>query len=61
MSSHTVSEAIENINTIRDKFSSIVDGGTKNIKAIYLKTTNKTSLPIYINKGIGYFVSLIWS
>jgi hypothetical protein len=51
LSTNTATEALENINVIREKFDKIVDGGPKNIKAIYLKATNQVSLPIYINKG----------
>lgn len=49
LSTHTIEQALDNINTIRNKLNECIHGGSDNIKAIYLKLHNSLSIPIYIN------------
>jgi hypothetical protein len=49
LSTHTIEQAINNINTIRSKLNECIHGGSDNIKAIYLKLHNSISIPIYLN------------
>lgn len=49
MSSHTVDQAKENIEVIKSELIKFLPGGEKNIKSIYLKTTNAPAVPLYID------------
>lgn len=47
MSTHSAKQAIENIEAIRTTLAKCLPGGDKNIKSIYIKSTNSPALPIY--------------
>lgn len=48
LSSHTVEEAVENLEQIKSELFKHVPGGVSNIKAMFLKATNTVAVPLYI-------------
>lgn len=49
LNTHTVEQAVKNIECIRAKLTEVLAGGDANIKTIYLKLKNSISIPIYIS------------
>ncbi len=47
LSTHTVEQAIDNINTVKSELIKHLPGGEANIKSIYLKSTDTISIPVY--------------
>jgi hypothetical protein len=52
MSDHSVEQAIENINVIKDVLIRNLPGGEKNIRSICIKSTNSLAMPIYENAQV---------
>lgn len=51
MSTHSVEQAMENLNVIKTALAKNLPGGEKNIKSMFLKSTNSLALPIYEDKN----------
>jgi hypothetical protein len=49
LSTHTVKQAVHNINTIKAELLRHLPGGMTNIRAIYIKSTNAPAVPIYVD------------
>lgn len=49
LSSHSVQQALENINAIKAELFKHLPGGEQNVKSIYLKSTNTLAVPIYVD------------
>ncbi len=49
MSSHTAKQACQNIAAVKAELIKHLPGGEGNIKSIYIKSTDKLGVPIYVN------------
>lgn len=47
LSSHSVPQAMENLEALRVEFMKVVPGGEPNIKSMFLKTTNSVAVPLF--------------
>ena len=50
MSTHTVKQAMENIEAIKKVLIENLPGGEENIKSMFIKSTDQLSVPIFMNK-----------
>jgi len=51
LSSHSVEQAMANLNEIKTTLVKHLPGGEQNIKSIFIKTTNSVAVPIYEDKS----------
>lgn len=51
MSSHSVEQAMANLNEIKTTLVKHLPGGEQNIKSIFIKTTNSVAVPVYEDKS----------
>ncbi|CAF0706001.1 unnamed protein product [Brachionus calyciflorus] len=49
LSTHSVQEAMENINAVRNELFKHLPGGESNIKSIFLKSTDTPAVPIFVD------------
>ncbi len=51
MTTQSVKQAMENINAIKEQLFKNLPGGEKNVKSIYLKSTDAPAVPIYVDSS----------
>lgn len=49
LSTHSVQQAIENVNAVKNELLKILPGGETNIKSIFIKSTNAPAVPIFVD------------
>lgn len=49
LSTHSVKQAVENINAVKTELIKHLPGGESNIKSIFIKSTNAPAVPIYVD------------
>ena len=51
LTTHTVEQAVENLNAVKAELIKNLPGGESNIKAMFIKSTNQVAIPIYLNNS----------
>ena len=49
LSTHSVQQAIENVNVVKNELFKSLPGGESNIKSIFIKSTNAPAVPIFLD------------